>query len=103
VNNLIWIPNQTVGQTLVDASRGETNWRSCVKFNYHGYEVSLALDSNHRRDANLVRGEFRVYQGEFDVTNTMFPNEQLLYGNVETLLRIFRVIDEYLKSHGVKP
>jgi hypothetical protein len=50
-----------------------------------------------------VRGEFRVYHGEFDVTDTLFPKEQFLRSDVETLLRIFRVIDEHLKFNGGKP
>jgi hypothetical protein len=100
MSNLIWIPRSTVERTLLDARLGRSNFCSCVKFDYHGYEVSLALDSGYGPTANLVRGEFRVYRGVSDLTAELFPHEQLLFGNVDTLLRIFRVIDEHIKSEA---
>jgi hypothetical protein len=72
----------------------------CTKIKYKGYEISISSDSGHT-SGDLFRTDIRVYtdpgavQG-VDVTDTfLIKGESMLYGDGETLYRVFRAIDTF--------
>lgn len=80
----IWTPKSMT-------SRGQ----SCCKIPYKDYEISIAMDDSCGAMRECSRSDIRVYVDHQDVT-TLFlvEDENMLYGDAETLKRVMLKIDE---------
>ena len=69
----------------------------CTKIDFKGYEISIAMDSSLKFGRDLFRADIRVFRGNEDVTKRFLrEDEDMLYGNAETLLRVMKDIDQGL-------
>lgn len=67
----------------------------CTKIDFKGYEISIAMDSSLKFGRDLVRSDIRVYKDNKDVSKDfLVEDENMLYGDAETLLRIMKQIDQ---------
>lgn len=70
----------------------------CTKIEFKGYEISISMDSSHG-PGDLFRSDIRVYTKPanvegVDVTSGFLrEDENMLYGDAETLLRIMKKIE----------
>ena len=98
---MIYVPREVISLLALKICRGEnTNPCVCTKMKYKGYEISISSDSSHG-DGDLFRTDIRVYTDpgaapQVDVTELFqAEGETMLYGDVETLYRVFRTIDKF--------
>jgi hypothetical protein len=49
-------------------SRVDSNFCTCTKIAFHGYEISISSDQSLCSNVDLTRTDIRVYQGETDIT-----------------------------------
>lgn len=68
----------------------------CCKISYKGYEISIAMDDSCGALKEYSRTDIRVFaeSDDSDVTVQFLKgDEYMLYGDAETLIRIFAHID----------
>ena len=101
---MIYTPRGCIDLILAENRRGTLNNPSvCTKIEYKGYEISIAMDSSIG-PGDLRRTDIRVFTlpGSVpgcDVSSEFFEaDENMLYGNAETLIRVFKKIDEMASS-----
>ena len=93
---MIYTPRGCLDMLTHPLSQGQKNKQMCTKIEYKGYEISIAMDSNHG-DGDLRRTDIRVYDKAHggDVTEAFLEkDENMLYGNAETLLRVMKQIEQ---------
>lgn len=97
---MIYTPRGCVDLMLAEYRRGTLiNPSVCTKIEYRGYEISIAMDSSIG-PGDLRRSDIRVFTlpGSIpgvDVSSDFFEaDENMLYGTAETLIRVFKKIDE---------
>jgi hypothetical protein len=75
----------------------------CTKIPYKGYEISISMDSSHG-DGDLHRTDIRVFTAPGSVPGVdctvgfLREDENMLYGDGETLLRVMQHIDELVAA-----
>lgn len=96
---MIYTPRCVVDMLEHPECRHQKNKQVCTKIEYKGYEISIAMDSSHG-DGDLRRTDIRVFAlpgavPGADVSSIFLEeDESMLYGNAETLIRVFKKIDE---------
>lgn len=95
---MIYTPRCVVDMLEHPLTRSQKNKQVCTKIEYKGYEISIAMDSSHG-NGDLRRTDIRVFTlpgavPGVDVSSSFFEDdENMLYGNAETLIRVFKKID----------
>jgi hypothetical protein len=88
-------------RTNIWAPKGIPNGVNC-KIPYKGYEISIAMDDSCGTMKDWARSDIRVFVADRnnvnfgkDVSEQFFLGDSnMLYGDAETLLHIFKKIDE---------
>lgn len=99
--NPMYVPRESVSMLL--ALPDIANKAVCVVIPYKGYEVSVAMDSSHRADADLSRSSLCVFStndGSTNVTQTLFPEfgSSDVPAHAGSLMLAFARIDELLAA-----
>lgn len=100
MSSRFYVPRAVV--TMLQQTPRPTNPNVCVKVEYKGFEISLALDSSHG-SGDLKRGDFRIYGLDaVDFTERVMADLKeegaVLYGDLETLIKIKGWVDGYHNS-----
>jgi len=96
---MIYTPRQCIDMLKSPLNDGLTPM-VCTKIEYKGYEISISMDSSHG-PGDLTRSDIRVYTNPgavpgVDCTDSFLEDgEYMLYGNGETLRRVFLAIDHF--------
>lgn len=70
------------------------NKSTCTKVMFHGYEISIAMDSSHG-PGDLSRSDIRVYRDNRDVSEDFHaPDCNMIYGTAEELFRVMKAIEQ---------
>lgn len=112
MSNMMTIPREVIDVLVHNVNRQPTGSRNdniCVKAQYQGVEISIALDSSHMPRADLNRADIRVYSlrdKKEDLTKFVWPelargDMSIVYGTIENLIETCRRIDN-LNSLGVR-
>jgi hypothetical protein len=97
---MIYTPRECVDMMQHRLSKYITNPCVCTKIEYKGYEISISMDSSNG-PGDLTRSDIRVYTNPgsvpgVDCTDSFLEEgEDMLYGDGETLRRIFLAIDHF--------
>jgi hypothetical protein len=103
---MIYTPRCVIDLLIHPENRHQSNKQVCTKIEYRGYEISIAMDSSHG-DGDLWRSDIRVFTlpgaaPGADATGTFLEaDERMLYGTAETLIRVFKKIDELTGTNKI--
>lgn len=97
----MYVPRESVSMLL--ALPDAPNKAVCVVIPYKGYEVSVAMDSSHRADADLRRSSLCVFStndASTNVTPTLFPEfgSSDVPAHAGSLMLAFSRIDELVAA-----